>query len=1311
MICRSALTVLAGLTLCGSALAAQLPNFDAVAEAPRVAVTSSARSTRTLVSASTTRVQWDDRFGVPTFVWPAAKTSGMAAAVRVAQTAEAAARGYVAAYAPLYGLSSADIAQAYTAGVHDTGRGAIVVKLRQKIGDVPVFRDELNVVLDRSHDLVALSGHISAVPGSGGIAALNVSAPGFLLSAPRAIAAAIADVNSRGRAVDVNEVRLTRNSEAGYQVYERGEGKPIRAKRVYFHLPDRYEPGYYIEAYADAGATASPDLYGYVISAVDGRVLFRNDLTFNDGPAGFSYRVWAAAEGDHLPFAGPQGYDGTPNPTATLSGYQPTFIQPNLITLPYGPISTKDPWLPNDATETAGNNVDAYADVEDPDGFSAGDLRATVNAPLTFDRTYDVTKQPGESPQQQMAAIAQLFYVNNFLHDWYYDAGFNELAGNAQNDNFGRGGAGDDSILAEAQDSSGRNNANMSVPSDGGHPRMQMYVFEGAGNRDLNVTAPSDIAKHYVTGFALFGPNHFDITGDVVGVIPPNACTPITSNVAGKIAFIDRGGSDTCTFVLKVQNAKNAGAIGVIVGNIFSPDRPDSIVTMACPSNPCSAADQALLPALHVALDDANAFRTNLSKGIQAMMHRDPAVDRDGSIDNEIVAHEWMHYMSNRLVADSNGLVNLQSRGMGEGWSDFNAMLMTVRPEDTRFESNATFGGVYAAAVYATTGGSNGPLQNNGTYYGIRRVPYSTDMSKDPLTLKHVMNGNPITGAPVRAGGEGDDNAEVHNTGEVWCTMLWEAYAALLRDTLGSTPRLTFAEAQQRMKEYLVASLKITPPSPTILEARDALLAAALARDKIDYAEFWQAFAKRGAGIAALPPDRYSTVNAGVVEDFNGSGGMAVKSIAFDDSVTSCLPNGVLDAGETGALTISLRNIGGVRLASTTVEVSSSDPALTFAGGGRVPVPATNPGDAVTVSVNASLASGTTGIATPDVMMTITDPQIGIEGGMKSTFQARLNAFDAPNDSATDSVESTDTAWTIASSGAAQWQRVEMSGRDHRWFAPEPFSVADTSLVSPPLMVAPGDFSFSFSHRFAFDFFQATGPVLYIDGGVIEITTDGGKTWKDIGDKIDAATTHYGGGTIYANNGSAIENRKAFEGTSPGYSQELPSTSRFSTTIVNLGSTYAGKRVQIRFRSVTAADHSYAPRLGWEIDDIVFNGIANLPFATTTADRGLCSVASSTTSLAASATTLQPGGAVTLTATVSASPAAEGTVDFFDNAAIVGTARVTSGAARLTVASLAAGTHAITAVFNGSKYFKRSASQPVTVQVNGAAGRRRTVGH
>src|SRR5947207_12835463 len=138
--------------------------------------------------------------------------------------------------------------------------------------------------------------------------------------------------------------------------------------------------------------------------------------------------------------------------------------------------------------------------------------------------------------------------------------------------------------------------------------------------------------------------------------------------------------------------------------------------------------------------------------------------------------------------------------------------------------------------------------------------------------------------------------------------MLWECYASLLRDTQGASPRLTFQEAQERMKYYLVASLKMTPNQPTFLEARDALLAAAYATDPVDDQRFFTAFAKRGAGSGAVIPARFTIDNNGLTQSFTVASDATLTGATLNDSVTSCDHDGVLDAGETGQLVVTLQN-------------------------------------------------------------------------------------------------------------------------------------------------------------------------------------------------------------------------------------------------------------------------------------------------------------------------------------------------------------------------------------------------------------------
>src|SRR3546814_16015883 len=94
-------------------------------------------------------------------------------------------------------------------------------------------------------------------------------------------------------------------------------------------------------------------------------------------------------------------------------------------------------------------------------------------------------------------------------------------------------------------------------------------------------------------------------------------------------------------------------------------------------------------------------------------------------------------------------------------------------------------------------------------------------------------------------------NSEVHNVGEVWAEMLWEVYASLLNHH-------DFQTAQDRMKDYVIGGLKMTPSSPTFTEARDGVLAAALATDAADYSLAARAFSHRGLGLPPVGPPRHT---------------------------------------------------------------------------------------------------------------------------------------------------------------------------------------------------------------------------------------------------------------------------------------------------------------------------------------------------------------------------------------------------------------------------------------------------------------------
>jgi hypothetical protein len=344
-----------------------------------------------------------------------------------------------------------------------------------------------------------------------------------------------------------------------------------------------------------------------------------------------------------------------------------------------------------------------------------------------------------------------------------------------------------------------------------------------------------------------------------------------------------------------------------------------------------------------------------------------------------------------------------------------------------------------------------------------------------------------------------------------------------------------------------------------------------------------------------MPPDgsfmRIATYGRGVWE-------MAQLELAdakLDDSAASCDADGILDNGESGNLTITLHNQGPNNVNHVTLTVTSSNPHVTFPNGNVVAFPPVQKDDVSTGSISVAL-SGASGIESSDFQIAIDSPELGV-GAFNVISTQRLNYDEQPQGSATETVESANHGWTITGSMTTApnihaWQRRALSPTQFVWWGPDNNGQTDgvkgnlpdeQILTSPVMHVGSGPLIITFSHRFAF---EATG----WDGGVIEITTNGGATWSDIG------VGSYNGATNAVTNAPIGTNHPAFVNRMIGWPN-------FATVTRNLGTTYAGQDVQIRFR-VGADDSTGAP--GWEIDNIAVSGITNTPFTALVPQTGIC---------------------------------------------------------------------------------------------------------
>lgn len=135
-------------------------------------------------------------------------------------------------------------------------------------------------------------------------------------------------------------------------------------------------------------------------------------------------------------------------------------------------------------TVTWGNNVFAHENWGGLNNYIEN-YRPDGGKHLAFDYLYDPQFTPGDDALEEAkkyinATVTQLFYTSNMIHDIFYRYGFDEVSGNFQQHNFGRGGEENDAVITNAQDGSGYNNANFMTPPDGQNGRCRMYIWKTA---------------------------------------------------------------------------------------------------------------------------------------------------------------------------------------------------------------------------------------------------------------------------------------------------------------------------------------------------------------------------------------------------------------------------------------------------------------------------------------------------------------------------------------------------------------------------------------------------------------------------------------------------------------------------------------------------------------------------------------------------------------------------------------------------------------------------------------------------------------
>jgi hypothetical protein len=511
----------------------------------------------------------------------------------------------------------------------------------------------------------------------------------------------------------------------------------------------------------------------------------------------------------------------------------PGFGNRSIVSNPWDLTASPEGWHSdgtNHYTITRGNNVFAYTDLNSTNTVGTS---ANGGASRNFDFPLDIN-QPFSTYEN--AAITNLFYMNNKMHDIFHKFGFNESARNFQMNNFGNGGTGNDAVNAEARDGGNLldndhlNNANFATPMDGTKPRMQMYLWNPKVVNRLFYNSPATFVPRLPpTTNAVFGPalTITGITGELALSTPANACTAVpVGSLTGKIAVVTATG---CNFTVKTKNLQNAGAVAVIQYHPSS----DTPVTLG------GADPTIIIPTIMIGKTEGLFLVDQITAGtaVNATLKDDKSsyIYIDADLDNGIIAHEYGHGISNRNTGDGYTCLNanVDNEQMGEGWSDFFALMLTNQPGDNASTPRGM--GTFAAGQ-ATIGS------------GIRPARYSPDFSINNYTYTKTNGLTTINNL-------GQTVPHSHSIGFIWATMLWDLhwqYVAKYGYSSDVTANTTSGSA--RVLQLIVNGLKLQGCSPSFIAGRDAIIAAdQAATGGADKCMIWKTFAKRGLGVNANP--------------------------------------------------------------------------------------------------------------------------------------------------------------------------------------------------------------------------------------------------------------------------------------------------------------------------------------------------------------------------------------------------------------------------------------------------------------------------
>ena len=367
-------------------------------------------------------------------------------------------RNVVASLADRLGLEDGDLASLTLVRDYTTrSNGVRTVTFAQSVDGVPVFDAVVTVHLDGSGDIVRITSSAGRTAGRQRAAQVP---------AEQAVMAAVANIRP-----ELTFVATRLGDATGAARFARGQlRRDLIASLTWFPVDGALRLAWQVNVEPESESEA----YDLLVDATTSEVLLRrNRVHFAQG----SGRV---LQSDAMQAIDPRRLDPMPIGQPGSGCPPPSNYLVRSLNGPF-----RDPATTLFGTgRLSGNNAHVFRH----DTTTEGALG-------TFDGTNWKFDFPFNSAD---SAETALFFALNFAHDFFYDLGFDEAAGNFQQDNFNRGGIGGDPVKGNAR-ANGRNNANYMNAADGSSPTINMFLWDGSNcwTEDVDFDGIPDIDGDY----------------------------------------------------------------------------------------------------------------------------------------------------------------------------------------------------------------------------------------------------------------------------------------------------------------------------------------------------------------------------------------------------------------------------------------------------------------------------------------------------------------------------------------------------------------------------------------------------------------------------------------------------------------------------------------------------------------------------------------------------------------------------------------------------------------------------------------------